>query len=318
MAFNEKQEVCPVCGDSARVTRKWVLNRYGKRYDYFIYHHQRFIHYYGTDEKNSRYLKKGDLEKVLIETINSQEFRLGSFKVSDIKKLLTKDFSDVGFGSIKTSLERLVEVGMIERRKEGRNLYYINTVSKDRLSFVISSLSVGLEDVDRDYMFKRHVFVYKVKNDHPWPLYYIPFRYVGDVGVSFEDLELHAIDPSNSKDFRVMLIEDTPTDKRVLLKLPSPLLPEQQKEIRIEYNWSEPRQFFVFSAATNMDSFQFSVSGNNSTKLIASVTLASKNETRDLSGSIKVVSSDLWKSISSINLREVESFSVLQFKWKPI
>lgn len=316
MVFNGREEVCPVCNISARVTRKWVLNKYGKRYDYFIFHHIGFVHYSNQNNQISKEFRKGELEKILIETINSQDFKMGSFKVKDIKLLLIKTFPNVGFGSIKISLNRLAEIGIIERRKKGRGLYFISTVSKDRLSFIIDSLTIGLEDVNKDNMFDKHIFIYKVKNDHSWPLYFIPFRYVGDVDIAFDDMEMLASDPSSSKELKVILVEDAPTDKRILLKLSTPLLPEELRGIRIEYNWPEPKQLFVFSAATKMNSFEFSVSGKNSTKLMASLTSASTSETRDISGGIKEYSSSKWKSISRISITDVESFCVLQLKWK--
>lgn len=317
MVFNERYDACPVCGLNARVTRKWVLNRYGKRFDYFIYHHQGITHYFNQNAQDSRIFKKGQLEKILIETINSQDFKLGSFRIKDLKKLLMKEYPEVGFGSIKVSLNRLAQVGIIERRKEGRNLHYINTVSKDRLSFIIVSLAVSLEDVDKDNLFKKHVFMYRVRNDHSWPLYYIPFRFVGDVGASFEDLELRATDPSTDKEFKIMLVEDAPTDKRVLLKFYMPLIPGEMREVKIEYDWSEPQQVFVFSAATKMDSFEFSVSANIPTKLTPSLISATRNETKDLTGSVNESTTPKWKSVSRISLLDVEPFSVLQLKWKP-
>ena len=316
MTFSERREVCPVCGEQAKVTRKWVMNKYSKRYDYFIYHHQGTIHYSNQDQKAQKYIKKGELERALIETINSQNFRLGLFRNNDVRKLLVKNFSDIGFGSIKVSLERLAKIGMIEKHKKGRSLYYINTVSKDRLSFVIISLKIGLVDIDKDNTFKKHVFTYIIKNDHSWPLYYVPFRYVGDVDMRFEELELHATDASSSKDFKVLLIEDSPTDKRVLLKMPIPLLPGELRDIKVEYHWPEPKMSFVFSAATRMDNFQFSISGDNDIKLSASLTLASRNETRELSNNNTETSTPIWKYISGISISDVEPFSVLQFKWK--
>lgn len=318
MVFNERQEVCPVCGEKAKITRKWVLNNYGKRYDYFIFHHQGFDHYSNQSGQSSKLFKKGQLEKLLIETINSQEFRLGSFRIQDVRKLLVNDFPNIGFGSIKVSLNKLTKVGVIERRKKGRSLHYINTVSKDRLSYTINSLTIALEDIDKDYTFKKHAFLYKIRNDHSWPLHYVPFQAVGDVDAKFDDLRMQAYDPSNSKEIKVMLLEDAPMDKRVLLKLPTPLLPEEVREIKIEYSWSEPKQVFAYSSATMTKTFEFSVSGNNSTKLSASLASAAKNESIDLSSSVAETSSARWKHASSIRLADVEPFSVLQFKWERI
>ncbi|MCL4447399.1 MAG: hypothetical protein M1556_04915 [Candidatus Thermoplasmatota archaeon] len=316
MVFNQREEICPVCGEKARLTRKWVVNKYGKRYDYFIYNHEGHVHYSNQGNSKSKKFKKGQLEKILIETINSQDFKLGSFRIRDLKKLLIKNYPEIGFGSIKESLNRLSDVGIIEKQRKGRSLIFVNTVSKDRLSYVIDSLTVSLEDKNDDAMFTRHLFQYKIRNDHSWPLYYVPFRAVGDVDSTFSDLGMRASDPSNSKEIKVMSVEDTPTDKRVLLKLPSPLMPEDVRDLSIEYNWPEPKQLFVYSSATKMNSFEFWLSGNSSTRLSISLTPASRNETLDLTNRVIETSSQRWKYICGISLKDVEPFSVLQLRWK--
>ena len=316
MVSIQKEETCPVCGEKGRVTRKWVLNKYGKRYDYLLYHHRGSIHYSNQSIRNSKEFRKGQLEKILIETINSQEFKLGSFKISDLRKMLTKDYPKVGFGSIKVSLNRLAQVGIIEKQKKERNLIYVNTVSKDRLSYLIENITVALEDESDDNTFSKHLFYYKIRNDHSWPLFYVPFRAVGDVDVTFDDLLMRAKDPSNSKDIRLMTIEDSANDKRVLLRLPSPLLPNEAREIVIEYHWPEPKQLFVYSSATKMNNFEFSISGNSPTKLNVSLTSASRNETLDLTKDVRETYSEKWKSICKLSLKDVEPFSVLQLRWK--
>lgn len=315
MAREEDFGICPVCKGSARVSRKWVLNKYGKRYEYLIYQHEGFKHYSNQNEQNSRDFRKGDLEKLLVETINSQEFRLGSFKVADVRKLLLKDHPDIGYGSIKVSLNKLAKGGMIEVQKNGRSLSYINSFSKDRLSFVIDSLAISLEDVDEDGMFKKHVIRLEIRNDNAWPMYYVPFTAAGDEESTFQDIKILASDHSNSSDIRITLLEDAPMNKRVLLRLPSPLLPGEIRELRIEYYWSEPNKSYVQQSATKMDSFEFSLSRNNLARLTASLTSGSTNETTDLSGRIKETSSERWSHVSSITITEVEAFSVLQFKW---
>lgn len=309
-------EVCPICKEDGRVSRKWVLNKYGRRYEYFIYHHKGSTHYSNKDSQTSRDFKKGELEKLLVKTINSQEFRLGSFKVNDVRKFIVKDYPDVGYGSIKVSLNRLAKGGMIEVQRNGRNLSYINAFSKDRLSFVIDSLSIGLEDIDEDGMFKKHIIILSIRNDHTWPMYYLSFMAVGDEESTYEDIRMTASDYTNSKEVKITLQEDAPMDKRVLLRLPSPLMPAETREIRIEYYWSEPNKSYVQQSATKMDSFEFSLSRNSLTRLTASQTLGSTNETIDLSGNIKETSSGVWSHVSNITITDVEPFSVLQFKWE--
>ena len=316
MVLYSKEDICPVCKNIARVSRKWVMNKYGQRYDYYVYHHSGYVHYYNQRQESSKAFKKGELEKILIETINSQNFKLGSFQIMDIRKLLLKDYPRVSFGSIKVSLNKLTEIGILEKQRKGRNLFYINTVSKDRLSYIIDSLGVVLDDSSNDSNYGKHRFYYNIRNDHSWPLYYIPFRVVGDVDITYEILGMKAFDSSYSKDIKIMLVEDAPKDKRVLLRLPVPLLPNEVRNIRIEYYWPEPKQIFVYSSATKMTNFEFSISGNYSIKLSAFLTSASSNETTDLSSSVIESKSPDGKKILTIKLQEVEAFAVLQLKWK--
>jgi hypothetical protein len=316
MVFSQDGVTCPVCGSAARLTRKWVLNKYSKRYDYFVYHHKGYVHYANQNTQSSKGFRKGQLEKILIETINSQAFKLGSFRISDLKKLLVGSYPNIGFGSLKVSLNRLAEVGIVERQKIGMRLFYINTVSKERLSFIIDSVSFSLEDIGNDSMLTKHTTFYKIKNDHTWPLYFIPYRVVGDSDIDFKEMKLSGFDHTNSKFATVILIEEAPKDKRFLLKLPTPLFPGEFREIIIEYYWPEPKQTYVFSAATKVTSFEFSISGNNLGRLTVSLTSVSNNETIDLSKEVKETSTSKWESVRRIKLTEVEPFSVLQLKWR--
>ncbi len=251
-----------------------------------------------------------------MEIINSQDFKLGSFRITDIRRLISSKYPKVSFGSIKISLDRLANLGIIEKHKSGRNLYFINTVSKDRLSFVIDSISVTLEDIEGDGKFKRHIFIYKIKNDRSWPLYFIPLRAVGDEDISFAQMNFRAEESTESRKIGVILVEDAPRDKRVLLKLPFPLLPGGLITLKIEYDWGELGQVYVFSAATKMNRFEFSLLTNRQVKLAALMTLSSSNETEDLSSEIKEVNDKRWKYIKYLSLNDVEPFTVLQMKWK--
>ncbi|MCL5789051.1 MAG: hypothetical protein M1290_01130 [Candidatus Thermoplasmatota archaeon] len=314
--FEQREGICPVCGKGAKYTRKWVMNKYKKRYDYLIYWHQGYTHYSNQRISKSNRFRKGELEKILIETINSQDFKLGSFRIMEIKNLLAGSDIDVGFGSLKSSLNRLAEMGIVEKQKKGRGLLYVNTVSKERLSFVINSIAIWLEDIDRDSSYRRHMYSYRVKNDHSWPLYFIPFRAVGDVDMSFENINFVAFDSNDKKPIRVILVEDAPKDKRLLLKLSNPMLPNDIREINFQYDWQEPRLTYVFSAATKIDSFTFSVSGRDLTKLSISLTSGNSNETRDLSSEVEEYQSSDLVSVKRIQIINVEPFAVIQLRWK--
>ncbi|MGC8618793.1 MAG: BlaI/MecI/CopY family transcriptional regulator [Thermoplasmata archaeon] len=307
---------CPICGEEAQITKRWTVNKYGKRYQYIIYIHGSKSHYVNQDSKIKKEIKKGELEGALMETINSQDFKLGSFTVKDMISLLSNRYPNLGYCSVKTNLDKLAQIGMVERRKEGRNLYYVNTVSKERLSFAITSISILLEDIKEDKMLRKHTFLLRILNNHSWPLYYMPFRVVGDTESTFEQLEFKAFDPSNSKSYSTILIEDNPMDKRILLKLHSPLLPSESKDIKLEYLLDEPKQVFGYSSATEMESFEFTLASNHDIKLSASITSMTRNTTSDLSENISSQADDKWRYVRKVSLRKVEPFSVVQFKWQ--
>jgi len=306
---------CPVCGRNARVIRRWTLNKYGKRYNYLIFKHEKGSHYVNQDRNVGKRIRKGQLEKALMEMINSQEFRLGSFKVKDIMDLMKERYTNIGYCSVKTNLNKLAQIGMVECRKEGRNLYYVSTVSKERLSFMDNSCVISLEDVLGDGMFRKHIFVYSIKNHQSWPLYYMPFRIAGDTECTYEEVNFKATDPATGSSYDAIIIEDNPTDKRLLIKLKTPLLPTESTDIKLEYQWDEPARTYVYSSATKMNYFEFSIATNREVKLSSSLTPPNGNLTIDLSNEITHESNEKWKHIWRLVMRDIEAFSVFQFKW---
>ena len=315
MVRSFKEEVCPICGFKARVTHSWATNRKGNRYEYLVYHHEGKVHYINQNLAGSRMIKKGEIEEVLIGLLNSQTFNSGDFQIIDVRKYLAQKYSNLGFTSIQYALGKLEEAGMVEKQKRGRSLFYINTMDKKRLSFVIDSVELHLDDELNDAMFRKHLFLYEIRNDHPWSISFMPFRITSDVGVTFDELKYTAVEISDSKVLKVTLLEDDPLEKRVLIKLPNPLLPGDRRKIRIEFSLPEPKQNFAIWSATNMARLDFTISGNNPINLIASLTSSSRNETQDLTNRLAESGSPKWKYIHSISLRDVEAFSVLQLKW---
>ncbi|MEM0141659.1 MAG: hypothetical protein QXN66_06480 [Thermoplasmatales archaeon] len=316
MVYAKQLVNCPVCGKPSRVVRKWTRNKYGVRYEYFVYYHAGQPHYVNKNEPKRSRLRKGELETALMEMINSQDFKLGSFTVNDIMNLTSSKFSGIGYCAVKMNLDKLCEIGMIESRKEGRNIYYVNTVAKERLSFIILSLSITLEDIGNDGMFKKHIAILKIKNNQSWPLYYIPLRAVGDIDSKFDQLQLRVSDPESSMEYPIVLIEDNPMDKRILAKLPHPLLPLDSKILKLEYLWDEPKKSYVHSSATEMESFQFILASNSGIKITAIETSIKNDLFADLSGSVLNCSDERWRYIKKISLKNVEPFSMFQFKWQ--
>jgi hypothetical protein len=316
MAYVKEEGLCPICEKKGIITRKWVVNKYKKKYFYTIYNHNGTLHYLNQSQDQSRKFKKGDIEKILIEKIISEKFKTGLFRISDIKKLLSKDYPDIEANSIGSNLRRLSSLGILENIKKGRNPYFLNAIYKDRLSFVFVSKKVILEDINNDGSFGKHTFLGLIRNDKAWPLYYLPYRLWGDVDTDFKKMEFRAEDISNSEELKPLVIEDKQREKRLLLKLNKPLFPSDSREIGLKFNWSEPKQSYVFSAATFMSHFELSLFSNLPLRVTATLTSSALNEVRDISNEILHKKSRRWNFIYSISLASVQPFSILQVKWK--
>ena len=318
MVYVKEVRVCPVCNVKAVVSNKWVLNSYGKRYNYLIYQHDGFVHYSNEKASISRNFKKGEMVKHLTETINSENFKYGLFKTKDAKVALSNKFLSISMDSVRDSLYKLVETGMLETVRKGRILYFLNTVYKERLSFVDDSINFELLDLDDDGMFKGHIFTSIIRNDKSWPLYYLPYKIFGDSDVYYDDLQIRASVAESNETLKTLILEDKPREKRLLLKLNRPLFPNESIKIRFDYYWQEPKHTFFFTAATFMKSFELKLMGNMPLKIQGTLTQPTTGEIKDLSGSIISSGSRKWKYVYLAKIRSVKEFSVIHFKWKSL
>jgi hypothetical protein len=318
MVYTKEMGICPICKLSAVVTKKWVLNKYSKRYDYLIYHHNGFVHYVNETASGSRRLKKGELKKLLIETINSESFKEGLFNAEDAKEALLKVIPSISLDSIRENLYKLSEEGMLEQVRRGKRIFFLNAVYKERLSFLDDSIKFVLIDLDNDASFKGHILTALIRNDKSWPLYYLPYKIYGDTETDFKSLQFIASDPATNELLKTLIIEDKPKEKRLLLKLNRPLFPNETIKIRFEYQWQEPKQTFFFTAATQMNSFEFVLMGKRPLKIQATHTISTLNEVNDLSNSIILNSNRSWKYIYSVKIKSIKAFSVIHFKWKAL
>ncbi|EQB66207.1 MAG: hypothetical protein AMDU3_IPLC00001G0373 [Thermoplasmatales archaeon I-plasma] len=318
MVYVKEVRVCPVCNVKAVVSKKWVLNSYGKRYNYLIYQHDGFVHYSNEKASISRNFKKGEMVKHLTETISSENFKYGLFKTKDAKVALSNKFLSISMDSVRDSLYKLVETGMLETVRKGRIIYFLNTVYKERLSFVDDSINFELLDLDDDGMFKGHIFTSIIRNDKSWPLYYLPYKIFGDSDVYYDDLQIRASVAESNETLKTLILEDKPREKRLLLKLNRPLFPNESIKIRFDYYWQEPKHTFFFTAATFMKSFELKLMGNMPLKIQGTLTQPTTGEIKDLSGSIISSGSRKWKYVYLAKIRSVKEFSVIHFKWKSL
>jgi Fe2+ or Zn2+ uptake regulation protein len=310
-----REEICPVCHKKAVVTKKWVKNRYGMRYDYVIYSHDKLKHYVNHTTTNTRKYKKGELERIIIEVLSSESFKEGVFTVNDVVEFIGKKFENININSLRSNLFRLSDLGIIESTKRGRKVFFLNTINKSRLNFLFDSIEIYLEDAGENLLMEKHTHIITIRNDKPWPINYIQSRIVGDVDEFYENLGLKVFDLSISTEIKTILIEDKPREKRVLLKLPLPLGPNESRKIKMEYNWAEPEHSFVSSAATQINGFTFSISCNIPLNLTVTETSSTRNDVKDLSGKVIKMEGTKWKLIYTINFKRIEPFSVIQIKW---
>ncbi|MEM0135506.1 MAG: hypothetical protein QXU18_09855, partial [Thermoplasmatales archaeon] len=245
-----------------------------------------------------------------------ETFKEGLFKPEDAKKALIRKYPSISLDSVRENLEKLVEAGMLASIRKGRNVYFLNAAYKERLSFVDESIEFVLIDVDNDAMFKGHTSTFIIRNDKNWPLYYLPYKIYGDSDTGFDELGFMAFDPASNETLKTLVIEDKPYEKRLLLKLPKPLFPGEITKIRFEYNWQEPKQTFFFTAATQMNSFEFMLVGNTPLNIQATQSISTLDEVKDLSDSITLNTNGTWKYVYSIKLKFINPFSVIRFKWK--
>jgi hypothetical protein len=318
MVYVKEVRVCPVCNVKAVVSKKWVLNSYGKRYNYLIYQHDGFVHYSNEKASTSRNFKKGEKGRRLTETINSENFKYGLFKTKDAKEALSNKFPSISLDSVRDGLYKLVETGMLETVKKGRILYFLNTVYKERLSFVDDAINFELLDLDDDGMFKEHISTSIIRNDKSWPLYYLPYKIFGDSDVNYEDIQFRASVAESNETLKTLILEDKPREKRLLIKLNRPLLPNESIKIRFDYYWQEPKHAFFFTAATFMNSFELKLMGNMPLKIQGTQTQPAIGEVKDISGSIILSSGRKWKYVYSAKIRSVKEYSVIHFKWKSL
>ncbi len=315
MRYVKKVEKCPVCKQTARVTRKWVLNKYKTRYNYSIYHHGAIDHYSNQISEASRKFKKGEIKSMLVDAINSENFKDALFRTKEMKRILRLKHPNIGSDAIRDNLYRLSDSGMIETVKKGRDVYFLNAIYKERLSFVNDSLRLILKDVDNNLMFKNHISINTIRNDKNWPLYYLPYRIFGDSDNEFKGLQFKARDLTNNQILKTTVLEDGAREKRLLLKSSKPLFPNESIRIKFEYNWDEPKQTFFYTAATEMSSFEFTFMGNLPMKIQATQTISSLNQVKDLSSAIVREKSRRWKFVYSLRMKSVRAFSIIQFKW---
>ncbi|MEM0138664.1 MAG: hypothetical protein QW100_02930 [Thermoplasmatales archaeon] len=304
-----------MCGETGTVSKKWVLNGYGRRYEYTIYKHGSKAHYLGTLASSRKRLRKGELEDVLREEICSDTFTLGCFRIGDLRKLLPAKYTGVSGRTMRIALNRLEVDGVVKARKEGRSLYFLTTARSERLDFVIESINLSLQDVSNDGNYSRHVYKNVIRNDRNWPLPFIPCRIIGDSPVPLSDIDLKAFECTSERTLTVKVEEDGPVEKRVTLKLRDPVPPHETKCILLTYSWPEVRHSFVYSAGTFLKSLTLRLEGNKRIAYSASLTDQTSGRIRNITDLLTASESRQFSHVYTLRLRSLLPFAVVQLNW---
>ena len=311
--MKKAKTICPACGKEATVANKWVKNQYGMKYHYKIYKHASSSHYVNKNASTPGNHKKGMVKEAIVEVMKSEDRKEVTLNTTDIYKVMKNVLPGIGLASVKYNLKKMIESGEI--RRSNRNGIAVYALSHPHhAGFVINSLAIELLDADKDGCFKEHKYSYTLTNTDSKPLSFIRIRLVGDPPASIEDLRFNAITRPTMKPIESRIMEDTPNQKIILLRLATPLLPGEEKEISFNYTWAEPNHFFVFSASTGIGSFRFQLSGN-ATNFKATMTSSNRGERKDLNSIVEQRLSNNGTPTSAVKISNVEPLSVTQFEW---
>ncbi len=314
MARVSKTEVCPICGQSAKVREVWTKNKYGKRYSYKIYNHGTQKHYV-NENKLRRTTRKGEILDDVTALINSEQFRLSLFSLSDIREELKKKGKSYNDISIRNSLINLKNNGLITTVRKGRNLFFMNNMNETVHNFTFIKTELSLVDSIGDGMMRDHKFVVTLRNNKNFSLNYIPFEITGDTARTMEELKFHAIDRTAQIEIRPMILIDQPRLKRMLIRFPQPVLPGDFKSIEINYSWEEIKPYFTFGSIGEMEDVIFEIKSLGPNSLKATYISSDRTNNIDISDRVQT-SRDGDFYVSRIVIDQMSQSSVLFLEWK--
>jgi len=315
MAYVGKVGICPICRVEAPFTKKWVLNKYGERYEYIVFHHGEKNHYINAHGARIKGFKKGEVEKIITEKICSSSFKWGAFRIRDIMEFLASDYPELNVNTVRNALLKLVNSGVLSSESvEGRR-YFMSLAQNERLDFSMESISLELVDVGGDGNYAFHSHSGTVVNDKEWPLFFVMYRILGDESIALDEMNLSCRRCDTNERIPVIVDGDYPTEKRILLRMSEPVPPRGKREICISYEWPERKHSFIYSAATYLNTFRLKFYGNK--KIRYNVTMSEPN-----SGSVRKITNLVeegmdkgWQHIYSLRLRALRPFTYIQFDW---
>jgi|GEM_PF-5505911 len=311
----KRKEICPICGNEGFVSKVWTTNKYGSKYSYKIYNHGNIKHYYSID--NSRKInKKGEILDNLTNLLSSDQFRLGLFSLSELKVELKKRgliYNDI---SVRNSLLILVRNGLISISKKGRNVFYVNELNKAKLNFTFLDIHLIMEEMKGNGKIDGHIYKILLRNDKYFYLNFIPFNIIGDSPKNFQNLNFNATDLSMNKKLKVILLENKPKEKRMLLRFDNPIPPGKEREIELFYEWEEITPTFTFGSASEINKVIIEIKS----KIINNMKVTQISP--DRMTNIDITDKVLKESENGINSYKIEiseflPFSMLYIQWFP-
>ncbi|MGC9193756.1 MAG: hypothetical protein ACP5FQ_07715 [Thermoplasmata archaeon] len=306
-------EICPICGKEGKVKEIWTVNKYGKKYNYKIFDHHTVKHYVGA--KDSRKItKKGEIMAHILELINSANFRLSVFSLSDIQSGLKREGLVYNTISIRNNLNILNENGLLNIIKKGKRILFVNNINNSSFGFNYTKVKFILIDKEGDGIIRNHDFLVSVKNNSSNYLNFIPIGIIGDSPRNFEDINFIAKDVITGKEINPIILLNQPKSKRLLLKFVQPLAPQKSAEIEFFYDWEETYPSFTFGSATEIEEVIFEIRSIEKNEL--KVTQISSDRTTNIDISDRVMKANFENFyISKIKIDRLLPSSILFLEW---
>ena len=315
MEKEQPLQTCPLCGNKATVTRKWVRNRSGKRYDYVLYHHSSITHWSNQKLDTTPRLRKKEVQDKLLHLLNSKRFKRAIFTVDELVATLSQEENSLQLRQIRESLNRLAKRNLVKSKRNGKKVFYINNFNPNRLYYVIKRADISLEDIKGNHTFEKHMFRFEILNDNAFPLQYIQYNAVGDDPREKDKITFHAYDLKKEENARIYFIEDSPRRKRIIIEFATPILPGEGRKLNLEYFWSVTSYTSSFTAPTPIKSLRFSLISRSREPMEVLKTSAQRTEIENESEKVITTVGRNGVFIETFVAEDLPEFTVLQFKW---
>ena len=317
MERNLSIELCPVCKEPAHVTKKWVRNKSGKKYEYKLFHHNNTTHSVNENSSTLDRIRKDDARERLLELLNSTRFMKAIFTVRDIVASLDRVEYHMSYPQVRRTLKNFVDNKLISTIRKGRFIYFMNAQQSGRLNYLVRCISINLEDREGNGLFEKHTLKIKVLNGNSYPLSYLQYRAFGDNKRDKNQVSIKAFDISNNETASVYYLDDRPLEKRTIIEFTTPIPSGKERTFMIKYFWPEVEPSYTFSAATNLRRITFSLYSKKKFNLSIFETNSGRTVVEDRSSEVESFRQRNKLEVERFEDKNVNSFVILKFKWGP-